>query len=251
MIFSFLLLGGLVFVAGFIDAIAGGGGLITLPALLLCGVPTELVLGTNKFVGTVGTFFSTARYCFSKRVVWKVCCVGAVFSLFGSSCAAHTVSQLPASSIARVIMILLPLATASVLLPKKKTSMTLHSHRSWLFFLLVPLITFTLGAYDGGFGPGTGTFLVLAFHGLLHLPLLQAAATARVFNLLSNIGALSTFMLLGKVDYKTALPLCVFGIAGHWCGAHTALKRGDHFVRHMLLASTGLLFVALLLKYFW
>lgn len=251
MIFSFLLLGGLVFVAGFIDAIAGGGGLITLPALLLCGVPTELVLGTNKFVSTIGTCFSTARYCFSKRVVWRVCLLGAGFSLLGSSCAAKYVSQLPASTIASIIMVLLPLAAGSVLLPKKKTHDLHAAQHSWQFFVLVPLITFALGAYDGGFGPGTGTLLALAFHGLLHLPLLQAAATARVFNLLSNIGALSTFMWLGKVDYKTALPLCVFGIAGHWCGAHTALKKGDHFVRQMLLASAGLLFAALLFKYLW
>ena len=246
--FSFFLLASIVFIAGFIDAIAGGGGLLTLPALLLFGVPAEFVFGTNKLISTLGTIVSTGRYFFSKRIVWKVCAFGAIFSLLGSSFAAGFVSHLPAKDVASFIMLLLPIAGLLVMLPKKKiTEEKTLSDRQLL--LRTATITFMLGAYDGGFGPGTGTLLVFALFGIVQISLLQAAATARFFNLLSNIGALATFMWLGKVNYSIGLPIALFGIAGHWCGAHTALKRGDQFVRKMLLISSALLFVGLILKY--
>lgn len=240
-----------VFIAGFIDAIAGGGGLITVPAYMIAGLPPALLLGTNKCVSTMGTIVSAGRYIHSGRILWPVAIVGIPCALLGSALGAHTVALLDASIVRKIILIALPIAAALTLAPKP------HGHiaddidwKSLRLWVLIPIISLALGWYDGFFGPGTGSLLILAMYGIAGMSLIHSAAVGRVFNLVSNVGALVTFMWYGQVWYKLALPLGVASIAGHWCGSHLALKRGQGVVRGMLAFTCALLFAYLIWQNF-
>ncbi|MBI2344315.1 MAG: TSUP family transporter [Deltaproteobacteria bacterium] len=236
-----------VFVAGFVDAIAGGGGLITVPAYLLAGIPPTFLLGTNKCVSTIGTMASTARYILGRRMVWPVVMVGIPCTLVGAAFGAHTVALLPQEYVRTVIFVALPIAAGLTLAPRPKhISAHLVTWRSPRLWWSVPIIGLSIGWYDGFFGPGTGSFLILAFYGLTHLPLLNAAAVGRLFNLASNAAALVTFILHGKVLYTLALPLALAGIAGQYCGSHLAIRRGDRLVRGMLMAVCAMLLLFLI-----
>lgn len=244
---SLFLLAPVVFIAGFIDSIAGGGGLLTVPAYLIVGIPPILTLGTNKFVSAAGTLVSTGKYIAHGRMLWPVAIVGVAFNLIGSVIGAHWIAQCDQELVRRIILVALPVAAVLVLIPKPR-----HHHeavlgwRSWRLWVLVPPIAGALGWYDGVFGPGAGSLLLLALYGIAELSFLHAAATARWFNLVSNLGSLATFLFHHQVIFSLALPLSLFGIAGHWCGSHIAIKRGDGIVRTMLLISCTLLFGYLL-----
>ena len=233
----------IVFIAGFIDSIAGGGGLLTVPAYLVAGIPPTPTLGTNKFVSTVGTFVSTAKYVLSGRMLWPVVVVGIPCTLIGSMIGAQTIATLDPSIVRKVILFALPVAALLTLLPKPKehSETTVHwsSARLWI---TIPPITFALGWYDGFFGPGTGSLLMLALYGIGRLSFLHSAAVARVFNLISNVGALFTFLIHKQVLWHLGLPLGLAGIAGHYVGSHVALRNGAGIVRGMLILSCSLLF---------
>lgn len=249
---TWVLLLPVVFVAGFVDAIAGGGGLITVPAYMIAGLPPAQLLGTNKFVSTIGTVAAAGRYIHSGRVLWRVAIIGIPCELLGSVLGAHTVALLDPSLIRKVILIALPIAAGLTLIPRP------HGHvehelnwSSWRLWVVVPLIALAMGWYDGFFGPGTGTLLILALYGIAGLNLIHAAAVGRLFNLVSNAGALVTFMWHGQVLYKIGLPLAAAGFAGQWCGSHIALKHGHGVVRAMLVVTCALLLIYLVWQTWW
>ncbi|CAA6604394.1 conserved membrane hypothetical protein [Rhodospirillaceae bacterium LM-1] len=237
------------FAAGFIDSIAGGGGLLLTPSLLLAGVPPHVALGTNKFASTLGT--STALYNFvqSKMVLWKVAAFGIAFSLVGSYGGTMAVLSFPAEPLGRLILLVLPFAGMAALMPKKERH---HATEFSQIDLMVkaPLICFAIGFYDGFLGPGTGSFLILAFHAFLKIDLVRASATAKIFNFSSNLAALAVFAADGKVDYWLGLPLAAANIAGNWLGSHLAIRKGAGLVRWLLIASLSILFLSLAWKFF-
>lgn len=236
-----------VFLAGYIDSIAGGGGLLTVPAYLAAGIPAQFTLGTNKMVSSLGTIVSTLKYIRGGLMLWPVVIVGIPCSLLGSSLGAHWVANLPEATVRSVILFTLPIAAALTLLPKPKAAQrpeySWHSLQLWT---LIPLITFAIGWYDGMFGPGTGSLLILALFGIAKLPLLRCAAVGRLFNLTSNVAAMVTFILHGHVLYHLVIPLAAAGMAGHYLGSKRAIAKGDAVVRPMLLFACALLFAYLL-----
>ncbi|MBI4125501.1 MAG: TSUP family transporter [Deltaproteobacteria bacterium] len=245
-----LFLAPVIFVAGFIDSIAGGGGLLTVPAYLIAGIPPTQTLGTNKFVSTVGTFVSTGRYVLNKRVLWPVALVGVPFSLAAAAAGANFVAIIPDALVAKIIIVALPVAAAFTLIPKPKGHREIPIRwKSLRLYTIIPLITVTLGGYDGMFGPGTGSLLLLCLYGVARLNFLHAAATARFFNLLSNLAALVAFLSHGAVLFGIGIPLALFSMGGHYLGSHLALKHGDRLVRIMLAVALTLLLSYLLWKY--
>jgi hypothetical protein len=238
------------FFAGLIDSIAGGGGLLLIPALLLAGLPPQTALGTNKFAASCGTGTALFNYARGKKVVWKVAVYGVIFALLGGLTGSKAILALDNRVVAKIIVVLLPLAAIATLFPRKNAVRKKLDFSKITLLVKVPLICFLIGFYDGFFGPGTGSFFIIAFYLFLNLGLVEASATAKVFNLLSNLGALVMFILDDKVIYLIAIPLALANIAGNYLGSHLTIKKEAKLVRVFLMVSLTILFITLIWKYF-
>lgn len=247
LVFAFLLFTS--FTAGFIDSVAGGGGLLMLPALFLGGVPPQTALGTSKFASTWGTSMALGTYVYHKKVVWAVAVQGVVFSLVFSFLGSRLILCLDPSLAGKIVVCLLPLGIFLVIFHRssEKSSMVLSFRNRWL---TVPLVCSLLGFYDGFFGPGTGSLYILAFTLFLKMDYLRASGTAKLFNLASNLGALGVFLWNGKVLFELAIPLAVLSMSGSFLGSRLALKYKG-VVRVFLMVSLGILMVSLAKKYFF
>ena len=245
---AFFFLVFMAFVAGFIDSIAGGGGLIALPATLLVGLPPHHCLGTNKFMASLGTAAACWSYAKSGAIIWRVVFVGIGFSLLGSFLGAKLVLVVDNSVLGKIMLALLPVAALTTFMPIRKA----FENRAIPFLRLyigTPIVCLAIGFYDGFFGPGTGSFLLLGLHFALGMNLVSASATAKPFNLASNLSAMVVFMLNGQVLYSLAIPMAVSNILGNVLGSRLALAKGSPVVRKMLLVSLSLLFATLVWKY--
>lgn len=236
------------FVAGFIDSIAGGGGLITMPALLLAGVPPQTALGTAKFAANLGTMVASFNFIRAKKVVWQLVIYGIVFSLIGSYVGAKCVLAIEEETVAIIVLILLPIAMMASFIPKKSKEIKNQWSKPALYFG-VPLVCFSLGFYDGFFGPGAGTLLILAFHIFFGVTLSAASGTAKIFNLTSNIGATITFVIAGKCALALGVPMALANITGNYLGSKLVISKGDAVVKYALLVSVSLLLISLAIKF--
>lgn len=243
-----LILSAVSFLAGFVDSIAGGGGLILLPAVLLAGIPPQNALGTNKFGSTFGTGVALINFVRNNKVIWRIATVGVLFTLTGSFLGTKTILLFSNQVVGKIILILMPLAVFGALLPRKERVLS-ETFSKWDLYLKVPLICFSIGFYDGFFGPGTGSFLIIAFYVMVGLNLVQASATAKVFNFISNIGALSLFLIKGKVLFWLGVPLAIANVIGNYLGSMLAIKKGAQLVKVFLMISLTVLFISLVWKY--
>lgn len=243
---TYLLVCPLVFLAGLIDAIAGGGGLISLPAYYLAGLPPVLAAGTNKLSASLGTVASTVRYIRSGRVDWRMGPIAALGAFPGSWLGTQVLQRIPEDAVRVLMICAIPLVAAVVL--RRRGDLARHS--------LIPprwhggaalLIGLFVGFYDGLVGPGTGTFLILLFTMLLGMETVMASGTAKLVNLTSNISALISLLTAGEVAVALALPAALCGIAGNWVGAGLGIKRGAGFIRSVLLVVLALLLAKMVL----
>ena len=233
----------LVFLAGFVDAIAGGGGLIPLPAYLAHGLSPALLLGTNKLSSSMGTAVAAARFLKETRLRPEFLFIIIALAAGGSFLGARAIALVPPETIRYLLLVLLP-PVAAFLAAKKSFGFGDTSARFTDDALLARGggISFFVSFYDGLLGPGTGTFLALAFTRLCGYDLLRATALAKLLNLVSNLAALGAFLYLGRVDVRLGLAMGVAGMAGNYAGSHMALKRGAWVIRPMLfMVSTALL----------
>ncbi|HEY4300997.1 MAG TPA: TSUP family transporter [Candidatus Didemnitutus sp.] len=224
--------------AGTVDAIAGGGGLITVPVLLSTGMPAPIVLGTNKLGAVFGTASSSWMYDQKGAVTLRDCRLGITITALASIGGACTASLMSSDFLGRVIPWLLG---AIVILAAFRPNLGAAPARRTLarlpFYLLCGAV---LGFYDGFFGPGVGTFWMVAFVFLLGLDFLKASAHARVMNFASNAAALGVFALAGKVLMVPGLTLGAGQLIGGRLGASIAVTRGARFVRPIFLVMAGL-----------
>jgi len=238
------------FVAGFIDSIAGGGGLITLPTLLFAGIPPQLALGTNKLASSFGTGTAVLNFLLNKKMLWKVLLSGIAFSLGGSFLGSKTILLFEPELVGKIIIFLLPLGIIATLIPRKgKTNDNELSKIDYL--LIIPIICLIIGFYDGFFGPGTGSFLTLGFFFFTRMKLIQATANAKVFNFMSNVGSLVAFLIGGKVLFMIAIPLALANMAGNFFGSRLAIKKGESVIRIFLIISFVFLLGSLVWKYYF
>ncbi|GAA3921821.1 sulfite exporter TauE/SafE family protein [Streptomyces gulbargensis] len=227
--------------AGWIDAVVGGGGLLLLPALLLGlpGVPHTYALGTNKAVAIVGTTGAAVTYARKAPVpVWTAVRVG-LAATAGSMLGAVFAAGISDRVLRPLIMVVLVGVAAFVILRPAFGARPEGVERAPLtrarIVTAIVLVGGGIGLYDGMFGPGTGTFLVLALTAVLHLDLVTASATAKIVNVCTNAGALATFAYQGTVYWQLAAVMAVFNLAGGMLGARMALSKGTEFVRGVLL----------------
>ncbi len=232
----------LVFLGGVIDAVAGGGGLITLPAYLLAGLPPHLASGTNKCGNAFGTFLSTGRFLKRGDVHLPSALAGGAGALIGAWAGANLNMIVPEQALYYLMLAVVPVMAVFLLL-KRDFGTENHSDqftRGQLIAMGLG-IGVAIGGYDGFFGPGAGTFLMLAFTGLCRFDLLTASGNTKVANSASNLASLITFGLAGKVMWAVGIPAALCGIAGNYVGSGLALKGGAKVIRPMFFVVLTLL----------
>lgn len=220
---------------GAVDAVAGGGGLIVLPAILATGLPPHLALGTNKLAGTFGTLSASVAYVrrgLFRPARWRAV---ALATLAGSLAGTLAVSQVPADALRRVVPVLILASALYVLFdPGRRRPREDEPGRSP--GLPGAAAGAGLGFYDGFFGPGVGAFWVSTAMALFRLDLVRASGVARVMNLVSNAASLATFAVLGVVDWGVGLLTGLALMAGAWVGAHSAIRFGAAFIRPVFVS---------------
>ncbi|MDY4191181.1 MAG: TSUP family transporter [Oscillospiraceae bacterium] len=238
----------LVFFAGVVDSVAGGGGIISLPAYLLAGLPIHTAYGTNKMANCWGTAIAAGKFYKSGNIRLGPALVSAAGALAGSWCGTQLALFLPEKYLQISLMVILPCVAVFLLCNKNfgREQAAEPSFGSGSAVLLCALIGLAIGVYDGFFGPGTGTFLVLAFTGILKMPIIQATGNAKAVNLASNLASLAAYIAGGKVAFAVGIPAALCSIAGNYLGASLAIKKGARFIRPMVITAIALLFGKLL-----
>lgn len=242
----------LCLLAGFIDSIAGGGGLISLTSYYAIGLPPIYALGNNKFSSTFGTFVAMVNYSRKRNVIWSVAIPAAILALIGSRLGAQIALVYAGRVFRYVLLVVLPILT--VLTLRKKTSkkeeeiLDLGRIPSRVYIVAMAL-GFALGAYDGFFGPGTGMFYTLGFT-FVGLPMINACGTTKVLNLASNIAALFTFIMNGNISYKLGVPCVIASVIGNTLGSEFAIKKGEKGIKPVLLIVILLLYIKIVADLF-
>jgi len=230
--------------AGFVDSIAGGGGLITLPVLLSLGLGPREALGTNKLQATFGSASAAAHYASARTVLLRDCFRGFLFTLFGAAVGAIAVQQLDPSLLRKAIPILLIAVAGYVLFKPRLGEQDLHPRMPKGVFELV--FGLGLGFYDGFFGPGTGTFWAMACVIGLGYNLTKATGYTKVMNFASNVSSLALFLASGRVDFAIGVIMGVGQLLGARIGSRMVIRRGTRFVRPIFLAVVFALTIKLL-----
>ena len=244
---TYLIVCPLVFLAGLIDSVAGGGGLISLPAYMAAGLSPLMAAGTNKLSACLGTVASTTRFVRDRKVDWRAGVFAAIGAFPGSWLGAWLQQHIPQDTVRLLMIIAIPLVAAVVLRKKDMNGRCLVSdtfYRPMAF-----AIGLFIGFYDGLIGPGTGTFLILMFTMLLGMEAVMASGTAKVVNLTSNVAARCSYLTNQpeNVLFALALPAALCGMAGNWLGASLTVKKGVGFIRYMLLIVLVLLLAKMVL----
>ena len=207
-----------VFLASFMDGVAGGGGIISVPTYFLAGLPSHLALGTNKLSSCIGTAVSTGRFIRGGYVNWKLGVPSIALALFGAALGTRLQLMVDERALQILLLAVLPVVALVVLrqpsLPEQAGEIAPGKQAA-----IVLSAALIVGAYDGFYGPGTGTFLILIFCTMGKLDLRTASGNVKLVNLSSNIGALSTSLLHGKVFLALGLIGAVASVAGHWLGS--------------------------------
>lgn len=230
----------LIFLSGVVDAIGGGGGIISLPAYLLAGLPPQLAIGSNKLSSSVGTAVSTAMFVRRGFVEWKTALSFVVSALIGAAIGARITLLVPDRILEYGLLVVLPVVALAIF--KKKDAALTEVETTPPRFLLATFFAFAIGLYDGFYGPGTGTFLILALSGAAGYALNHAVGYTKVINLSSNVSSLVVFLFNGKVYIPLAGAAVIFSIAGQYVGARLVLKDGQKIVRPVIVAVLALLF---------
>ena len=226
----------MVGLAGFVDAAAGGGGIISIPAYMFVGIPAHFALGCNKFSSTCGTTLTVFRFWKSGAIDIRSSLIAAAGSFAGSALGAKTALMLSDQAIKTMLVFILPAVAVIISLKRnfgeENLSQAINKTNA---AILAAAIGFFIGGYDGLFGPGTGTFAIIAFSMMMKYDLKTASGNAKILNLASNAASLITFAFAGTVIYKIAIPAAICGLAGNYYGSHCVLTKGAKFIRPMVL----------------
>ncbi len=224
----------LAFAAGFVDAIAGGGGLISLPAYIFAGLPVHLALGTNKLMSSMGTLVATVRYALRGYMVREFVLVAVPLGLAGSW-AGSNAALATGDTAFKIVMLVLPFIAFFVLRTRDLDSFS-HVEIPLRRALAVTAgVALVIGFYDGFFGPGTGTFLMLLLTSLAHQDTRHAQGTTKAVNISTNLAALAVFIANGQVLFGLGLVAGAFNIAGNWLGAQSFIGKGSAIARPAML----------------
>ena len=225
----------LVLLAGFVDAIGGGGGLISLPAYLIAGLPAHQAIATNKMSSTCGTSLAAARFAKKGLIPWKLALPCVAAGLGGAWCGAHLSLLVDTQVLTKVLYVILPL-TAILVLRKgvlKDGETQVKADRKTM--LIAAAVSLVIGVYDGFYGPGTGTFLIVAFSLFAKMDVRSANGLCKAVNLTTNVTSLIVFLRGGQVVIALGLAAAACNMIGGYLGAGMAMKEGAKITRPIIL----------------
>ena len=243
----FLIVCPMLFLAGLVDAIGGGGGLISLPAYLLAGLPMHNAIATNKLSSTCGTALTTLRFIREGLVNWKIALPTVLVAMVGSTLGANLSMAMDEGVMEKILFVVLPLVAIVVMNPRLfgdgAVEQAALGPRLWIS---VTASAFLVGVYDGFYGPGTGTFLIIAFTLFARMDMRSANAQAKVINLTTNITSLAIFLVNGQTVFLLGLAAAACNMAGNFVGSGLALKQGSRVTRPVIILVLVLLFLKVL-----
>lgn len=234
------------FVAGYIDAVAGGAGLILIPAFILTGLPPQLALGQEKLVSTIGTIAAIKNFVKNKSVIWRVVPAGIFAGLVGAYIGAKVILLIPVETLSIVIAALLPVGLLAATLKGKLKQGASEEVKTGV--VAITAVCLVVGFYDGFFGPGTGSLFIIALTVINRFGMLQASATSKMFNFSSNIGAFVAFALAGKMAYLIGIPMIIGSLVGNHIGSLHAIKTDGAIIKKVLYFTVGVMMLTLLFK---
>lgn len=234
----------LVFLGAVVDSVAGGGGLITLPAYMMV-LPPHVAAATNKFAASFGTLSSLLRFLKSGKIHLPVSAAAAVGALIGSPIGTQIQMYIPDAWLNRLMLVILPCVAVFLVFRRDLGADDAAMPKTFCAKIAAQafVIGLVIGGYDGLVGPGTGTFLILAFTTFLGFSLLVSSGCAKVVNFASNISALVVYLIHGQVLFAVGIPAVLCAICGYQVGAQMALKGGGKVVRSLIFVVLGLMLV--------
>jgi uncharacterized membrane protein YfcA len=241
------LLTGVAVLTGFVDAIAGGGGLIMMPVLLWSGLPPHLALGTNKVQSLAGTSTATRNFIRGGQVDWRANLPSVIVAFAGAAAGSFVVQLVKPEALELIVPVLLLAAAAYIVFSPRMTDDDAQQRLSQGGYAPVGG---SIGFYDGFFGPGTGSFFVTSLVALRGLGLTRATGTTKLLNAASNAGSLLVFALGGKVIWLLGLCMAVGAMTGGWLGSHFAMRHGARVIRPLLIVTSLALTARLLWQFF-
>ena len=239
---TFLIVCPLVGLAGFVDAIGGGGGLISLPAYIIGGIPMHQAIATNKLSSACGTTLAVFRFWRNNLINMKLAGPSVAAAIVGSALGARISLLLDASMMERGLYVVLPV-TAFIVMNKslfganEGKSVVLNRRT----YMTACIAAFVIGIYDGAYGPGTGTFLIISFSVFAKMGVAPANAQSKIINLATNVASLAVFLLSGNVLVTLGLAAAVCNMIGGYFGAGLVMQKGTKIVKPIILAVLGLL----------
>lgn len=237
---EFLIVCPLALVAGFVDAIAGGGGLISLPAYFFAGLPAHAAIATNKLSSTLGTAVATARYALFGYMVRRFVITGVACGLIGSAVGANLALLADATVLMVFMLAALPPVAVLVFRAKDLNRFSERPLPPAAALAATAVIALVVGVYDGFYGPGTGTILMLLLTAVGRQDVKSAAGTTKAVNLATNAAALAVFLVNGQVLIGLGLAAAAFNIAGNWLGSTFFDKKGALILRPIMLVVIAL-----------
>lgn len=225
------------FVAGFVDAIVGGGGLIQTPAalVLLPAHPVASVIGSLKIPSFSGTCFAAAQYMRKVQLNWRLLVIAMVIAFFAAYSGSLLLTQVSNRFMKPVLLVVLAAVAVYTFSRKNFGQHVVKEHSPRRQLLLTGAISLVIGFYDGFIGPGAGSFLILAYVAILGNDFLHASASAKMVNLATNLGSITLFILKAKIIWVIAVPMAISNALGGILGASLAIARGNQFIRVFFL----------------
>lgn len=223
-----------VFAAGIVDAIAGGGGLITLPVYMLVGLPPHQAIGTNKMSSCMGTTTATIRFAGEGYINFKLAAFAVVFALAGS-CTGANISLLISNQLFKILMLFILPVTAMFVMRTRNFDIEREPYSFRKTCILSCIIAFVIGMYDGFYGPGTGTFLIILLTSVAHLTLKEANGLTKAINMTTNVTSLAVFLYNGTVLIPLGILAGLCNIAGNMIGVSSFDKKGGAVVKLVML----------------
>ena len=219
------------FTAGYIASIAGGGGMIQVPILLLSGMPPLNVLASNKIASLFGIFMAIIKYALSKKISWRVVKIAIIPCFVASYIGSTLVMFLSDEIIKWAILIVIPVAMIFLF----KKSKRIKEEKIEVNNKNIIIATAPIGFYDGLIGPGTGTYMTISMKKYLNLDYLVSTASTKPLNFATNVGSAIAFIMAGKVIWGVAIILSLANVAGSYMGSHFAIKGGEEFIKKVLI----------------